>query len=73
MKATDIIKHIMKIRGMTQGDLTKKLGVSSQSGISAKLNRDLRVSTLDEFIQVLDCELVIRDKSTGAEWIVSEK
>lgn len=72
MKANDIVKSIMKTRDMTQGDLTKMLGVSSQSGVSAKLNRDMRVSTLMEFIRVLNCNLTITDTKTGEVYEITE-
>jgi len=72
MKANDIVKSIMKTREMTQGDLTKMLGVSSQSGVSAKLNRDMRISTLMEFVHVLDCSLTITDTKTGVVYEITE-
>jgi len=72
MKANDIVKSIMRTRELTQGDLTKMLGVSSQSGISAKLNRDMRISTLMEFVKVLDCNLVITDSKTGEVYEITE-
>ena len=43
MKANDIVKSIMSEKGLTQGDLTKILGVKSQSGVSQALNRDMRI------------------------------
>lgn len=60
MKANDIVKSIMAEKGLTQGELTKILGVKSQSGVSQALNRDMRTSTLVRFLSILDCELVIR-------------
>lgn len=72
MKVNDTVKAIMSQKNMTQGEFTKILGVKSQSGVSAALNRDMRVSTLANFLRVLGCELVIRDTSTGEEHIVSE-
>ena len=55
MKANDIVKSIMSEKGLTQGDLTKILGVKSQSGVSQALNRDMRISTLTRFLSTLGC------------------
>lgn len=73
MKANEIVKSIMSIRHLTQIDLQKMLELKSQSAVSGALNRDMKTSTLARFLESMDCELVIRDKSTGTEWIVSEK
>lgn len=70
MKANDIVKSIMEEKGLTQGELTKILGVKSQSGVSQALNRDMRISTLARFLSILDCELVIRHD--GREFKVEE-
>lgn len=72
MKANDIVKTLMSEKGMTQGELTKILEMKSQSGVSAALNRDMRVSTLIRFLNNLDCELVIREKDSGREFEVQE-
>lgn len=61
MKANDIVKSIMSEKGLTQGELTKILGVKSQSGVSQALNRDMRISTLTRFLSTLGCELIIRN------------
>lgn len=73
MKANEIVKSIMSIRHLTQIDLQKMLELKSQSAVSGALNRDMKTSTLARFLEIMDCELVIRDKSTGTEWVVSEK
>lgn len=72
MKASDIIKTVMKSRGITQVDLSIKMGMASQSGISAKLNRDFKMSSFAELTKVLDCEVILRDKTTGIEYQITE-
>ena len=72
MKANDVIKTIMKKRNLTQMDLLKLTGMVSQSGLSAKLNRDMKVSSAAELVELLNCELIIRDPSTGEEYRITE-
>ena len=49
------------------------LGMKHQSGVSQALSRDMKTSMLLRFLESMDCELIIRDKKTGTEWVVSEK
>ena len=72
MKATEIIKTIMSIRGLNQGDLTTMLGLAYQSSVSGRLNRDMKMSSLAEFAKVLNCEVVMRDLTTGEEYQITE-
>lgn len=72
MKASDIIKSVMGQRGLTQGDLTIKMNLKSQSAVSGSLNRDMKISTLVKFLNCMDCELVVRDKASGTEHTITE-
>lgn len=72
MTVNDIIKNLMSGKNMIQGEITKRLGMKSQSGVSQALNRDMKVSMLIRFLNTLDCELVIRDKDSGKEYMVEE-
>jgi hypothetical protein len=72
MKANDIVKNLMKERNLTQGELTKIMGKTSQSAISGALNRDMKISTLVSFLDALNCTLVIKDKN-GNEWTVENE
>ncbi len=73
MTANEIIKNMMSDRGITQGKITEMLGMKHQSGVSQALSRDMKTSMLLRFLESMDCELIIRDKKTGTEWVVSEK
>ncbi len=72
MTVNDTIKNLMSNKNITQGELTKRLGMKSQSGVSQALNRDMKVSMLIRFLNTLDCELVIRDKDSGEEYQIEE-
>lgn len=72
MNVNEIIKTCMSNKGVTQGDITKLLGMKSQSGVSQALNRDMKVSMLLRFLNVLDCEVVIRNKDSGQEFTIDE-
>lgn len=69
MNANDIIKNLMRERNLTQEELTKIMGKTSQSAISGALNRDMKISTLVSFLDALNCTLVIKDEN-GKEWTV---
>lgn len=72
MTVNDTIKNLMSGKNMTQGEITKRLGMKSQSGVSQALNRDMKVSMLIRFLNTLDCDLIIRDKDSGKEYMVEE-
>jgi hypothetical protein len=72
MTVNDTIKTLMSGKNITQGEITKRLGMKSQSGVSQALNRDMKVSMLIRFLNTLDCDLVIRDKESGKEYMVVE-
>lgn len=56
----EIIKGIMAVEKISQGDMTKKLNMKSQSGVSQALNRDMRMSMVLRFLEVLGCEIVVK-------------
>lgn len=71
MKANEIVKTLMADKAITQGDLTKILGLKSQSAVSGILNRDMRTSTLVRILSCMEGEVVVRDKN-GREFVISE-
>ena len=75
MLSRDIVKDIISFRGMSQAKLADKAGFKSQSNINGILNRhsSMRVETLVQLVEAMDCELVVRDKTDKSrEWIVSD-
>lgn len=72
MQANEVVKGLMSDKKITQGEITKMLGMKSQSGVSQALSRDMKISMLIRFLDCMDCELVVRDKTSGMEHIISE-
>lgn len=72
MKANAIIKNLMSNRKITQGDLTVMMNMKSQSAVSGALGRDMKISTLLRFLNCMDCDVIVRDKTTGEEYQITE-
>lgn len=75
MKGTEIVKAIMREKGITQQELANRLGYASQSGIAGRLNaQKISVAALLSMLKELGYELVIREegKPDGEEWKVTE-
>ncbi len=72
MQANEVVKMLMKRRGITQETISDLLGMKSQSGVSQALSRDMKTSMLLRFLACMDCELIIRDKNSGAEYPITK-
>ena len=72
MQATEIIKYLMSKKKITQSEITQRLGMKSQSGVSQALARNMKTSMLLRFLGSMDCEVIVRDKDTGEEYVLSE-
>ena len=72
MQATEVVKSLMNHKKITQGEITQRLGMKSQSGVSQALARDMKISMLLRFVSCMDCEIIVRDKNTGEEHLVTE-
>ena len=73
MKPNEIVKDIMKFRGVTYAFLADKLGKSTPSAISNPLSREngMRIDTFLEMIEAMDCEVIVKSKlNDNAEWNV---
>lgn len=73
MKAKEVVKCLMKLRGHTNQSLSDSLGYPHASGVSQRLRGegDMNVTVLVNFLKAMDCELVIRSKlSDKTEWKV---
>lgn len=76
MNAIQIVSEVMKKRGFTITALANKLGYSTASGVSERLRgkKDMRVDTLVQFLEAMDCEVIIKSKLGDKEqWTVSVK
>lgn len=72
MQANEVIKGLMSDKKITQGEITKLLGMKSQSGVSQALSRDMKISMLIRFLDCMDCELIVRDKASGTEHTITD-
>lgn len=72
MQSSEVIKTLMKEKKINQGEITQLLGMKSQSGVSQALARDMKTSMLLRFLSCMDCELIVRDKATGNDYLISE-
>lgn len=70
MTHTEIIKDIMYQARVTQAELADRLGLSSQSRASDRINRkNCTVAGLAALLEGLECELIVRAKD-GSEYII---
>lgn len=68
----ETVKEVMKAKGFTNALLAEKCGYNTPSGVSTKFERKtMNVDTLIKFVEAMDCELVIRSRTSDkSEWVV---
>ena len=68
----ETVREVMKANGFTNALLAEKCGYNTPSGVSTKFERKtMNVDTLIKFLEAMDCELVIRSKTTDkSEWVL---
>lgn len=74
MDIRNVIKMIMKEQGFTYELMGQKMDGKSRQQIADRLNRPvtMNLSTLFKFLDVLDCDLVIRSRRKGhEEWVAT--
>ncbi|MCD8383398.1 MAG: helix-turn-helix domain-containing protein [Clostridiales bacterium] len=72
MKANEVIRGVMKDKKMKYSALANTLGIK-QNVLSERLSQDnISIKKLLEMLTPLDCEIIVRDKTTGDEWTVDE-
>lgn len=74
MTTKEAVVDILTERRMTREDLANEMGYTTTSGIGNRLNGgNMRIETLLRFLDALDCEIVVRDKSEyHKEWIIDK-
>ena len=74
MRVQDVAKSIMKLSGVTQGDLAEKFGKAGQSTISMILNgRSMKVESLLQILDVCGYELIAKSKDgKRPEYLIGE-
>lgn len=75
MRIEDIIKVKIKERKTTQALLAEKTGFANQANIGSLLNgkRNMRMDNAIKLLDALDCEIIVRDRLDGNEWVVSNE
>ena len=76
MNSKQIVAEVMEMRGLSQKMLAEKLGYATVTGVANRLNgkstKDMNVSTLVQFLSLMDCEVVVRSRTKDKkEWIIS--
>ena len=75
MDLQSILKALINSRGYTYKALGELLGGKTTQAISDRLNKrsSMSVNTLLTFLDVLGCELVIRDKNEKRDiWVITK-
>lgn len=63
MNEIEIVKALMKAKGMSGKTLAEKMGYNTASGVTNRLqSKTMTVEKLIEMLDAMDCELVIRNK-----------
>ena len=76
MNSKQIVAEVMNMRGWSQKKLSDKLGYATVTGVANRLNgkttKDMNVSTLVEFLALMECEVVVRSTTKDkTEWVVT--
>ena len=76
MTEKDIVREIMKNKGISQKELAKLLGYKTQSGVAERLaGKSMRVDTFVSFLEVLGYKLVVVSNSPNkdkSKWVVRD-
>lgn len=79
MKVGEVIQMIMREKGVRAVDMANALGKSRQTIYNTLHNdkhtkkRGMNFENVSEFVDVLGCEIVIRDVESGKEYVVKEE
>ena len=75
MNEKNVVREVMKLRGWSQQKLADELGFKRQTNVSGLLNNSnsMRVDNLFKLLDVMGCEIIIRDKmGSKKEWIIDD-
>lgn len=64
MKAKDVVREIMNVRGVRFVDLRKRLGIESNTMSNRLKQENISVAKLNEMLRVLDYKLVVVPNGT---------
>lgn len=73
MNEIEIVKALMKAKGVSGAVLAEKLGYNTPSAVTNRLqSKTMTVEVLVNLLAAMDCELVIKNKVGGKESFVVE-
>lgn len=71
MNEIQIVKALMKAKGVSGAVLAEKLGYKTPSAVTNRLqSKTMTVEVLVNLLEAMDCELVIKNKVGGKETFV---
>jgi len=77
MNERQVLREVMSLRDWSQQKLADEVGLKRQSNISNMLNnstKGIRVDSLVKLLDVMGCEIVVRDKmGSKKEWVIDGK
>lgn len=75
MKGTELLKAVMKEKGVSSAVLAEKLGYKTPSFVSEKLRREngVRTDWFAKMLNAMDCEIIIKDKvGSKKQWQLTD-
>ena len=73
MNEIEIVKALMKAKGVSGAVLAEKLGYKTPSAVTNRLqSKTMTVEVLVNLLAAMDCELIIKNKVGGKESFVVE-
>lgn len=71
MNEIQIVKTLMKAKGVSGAVLAEKLGYKTPSAVTNRLqSKTMTVEVLVNLLEAMDCELIIKNKVGGKETFV---
>lgn len=67
MVFTEMIKSIMQEEQVTQSELAKRCGFKHQSSVSEIIKRDMKISNVVKFLNVLGYDLIVRSREENGK------
>lgn len=65
--AGEIVRRILKEKVMSQEEMSKRIGLKTQSGLSERLRGDIRVENLMEILDVLGYDIVLVNRANAED------
>lgn len=71
MNEIDVVKALLKSKGITHKVMAEKMGFATPTGVSNRLQgKSMTVAVLIDMLNAMDCELIIKNKVGDKEVFV---